>query len=70
MVWKSNFDCVECSESVKLEHKSAASSTSHLPLNSHPSVLRSQVSSSSKDKKRALNSIQLLQLQSATNHIK
>lgn len=52
MVWKSNFDCAEFSDGVRLQHKTTsssqappASSMAHPPFNSHPSVLRSQVSS-------------------------
>lgn len=50
-MWKSNFDCAECIDGVKLQHKTSsslqappASSTAHPPFNSHPSTLRSQVS--------------------------
>lgn len=52
MVWKSNVDCAECSDGVRLQHKTTSSlhappvgSAAHPPLNRHPSVLRSQVSS-------------------------
>ncbi|XP_022603979.1 POC1 centriolar protein homolog A [Seriola dumerili] len=51
MVWKSNFDCSECGDTVRLQHKTAssiqappASSTAHLPFNLNPSVHRSQTS--------------------------
>lgn len=56
MVWKSNFDCAEFSDGVRLQHKTASSSqtptatsTTHFPLNSHTSVLRSKVSPNRKE---------------------
>lgn len=54
MVWKSNFDCIEYGDTVRLQHKTGpsiqappASSTVHLPSNLNPSALRSQVRSDS-----------------------
>nr|CBN80860.1 WD repeat-containing protein 51A [Dicentrarchus labrax] len=51
MVWKSNFDLADCSDGVRMQHKTTsslqtppASSTAHPPCSSHPSVLRSQAS--------------------------
>lgn len=57
MVWKTNFDCAEYSDGVRLQHKTTsssqappASSTARPPFTSHPSVLRSQVSSNNRSK--------------------
>lgn len=54
MVWKTNFDSADCSDGVRLQDKTTSSSqapqastTAYPPFNSHPSLLRSQVSSDS-----------------------